>query len=273
MNQANQTQPAAKKEGFHFTFERTEVKYFIPKEVSAEFRRRMDPYIAIDEYGLTTICNIYYDSDDNDLVSRSMAKPPYKEKLRLRTYGIPTETSTAFMEIKKKYDGVVYKRRSAMPYAAAEMFLDRKEHLQGESQIERELAYVRDFYHLKPAMFLAYDREAFAGRRDPSMRMTIDRNIRYRTKDLSILNGDAGKLLNMDGGELLEVKVNGALPMEIVHIFNELHIYPKSFSKYGSAYTELGEKQARAIQAERALRRHADFGHTAVPGLAGVSGL
>ncbi|MDO4615821.1 MAG: polyphosphate polymerase domain-containing protein, partial [Lachnospiraceae bacterium] len=192
-------------------------------------------------------------SDKNDLITRSMAKPPYKEKLRLRTYGIPTCTSTAFLEIKKKYDGIVYKRRAAMPYAEAERFLDSGRHQRGGNQIEKELAYFRDFYRVKPAMFLAYDREAFAGRTDPYMRMTIDRNIRYRTEDLSLLSGDAGKLLNMDGGELLEVKVNGALPMEIVRIFNDLHIYPKSFSKYGSAYTELQGKRGRVLGAERAF--------------------
>ena len=89
------------------TFQRTEIKYRIPKEKIDLFLALMDPYIQLDEYGLTTICNIYYDTENSDLVIRSLEKPDYKEKLRLRTYGVPDEKSMAFVELKKKYDGVV----------------------------------------------------------------------------------------------------------------------------------------------------------------------
>ena len=110
--------------GFNTVFKRVEVKYFIPKEKIDAFKRAVDPYMQLDDYGLTTIMNIYYDNEENDLLVRSLAKPKYKEKLRLRTYGIPGKDSTAFIELKKKADGIVYKRRAAMKLSEAERFLN-----------------------------------------------------------------------------------------------------------------------------------------------------
>ena len=248
-----------------FSFKRTEVKYRIPKDVYPVFMQAMEPWIVLDEYGLSTICNIYYDTDGADLISRSLSKPAYKEKLRMRSYGVPGKDSTVYCEIKKKYDGVVYKRRAALPCAEAEAFLNDGRTPKEDSQIIRELAYVRDFYKPQPALFLAYDREAFMGRHDPSMRMTIDRNIRYRTDHLSLTDGDAGKRLDVNGDYLLEVKVNGALPLEIVKIMNDLKIYPASFSKYGAIYQEMNSnaKPAAAVQAGRRAAKAASAQRTA----------
>ena len=126
------------------TFQRTEIKYRIPKEKIDLFLALMDPYIQLDEYGLTTICNIYYDTENSDLVIRSLEKPDYKEKLRLRTYGVPDEKSMAFVELKKKFDGVVYKRRAAIPLRQAEVFLNQGLRAFPRTQIVRELEYFRD---------------------------------------------------------------------------------------------------------------------------------
>ena len=227
------------------TFQRTEIKYQIPKEKIGLFLGLMDPYIQLDEYGLTTICNIYYDTENSDLVIRSLEKPDYKEKLRLRTYGVPDEKSMSFVEIKKKYDGVVYKRRAAIPLRQAEIFLERGIRTFPRTQIVRELEYFRDFYHPVPRLFLAYDRRAYFGKKDPLLRMTIDHNLRYRETDLSLRSGDYGTLLSREGEYLLEIKVNGALPLEIVHILERLEMYPKSFSKYGVIYSSIQTDEAR----------------------------
>ncbi len=227
------------------TFQRTEIKYQIPKEKIGLFLGLMDPYIQLDEYGLTTICNIYYDTENSDLVIRSLEKPNYKEKLRLRTYGVPDEKSMSFVEIKKKYDGVVYKRRAAIPLRQAEIFLERGIRTFPRTQIVRELEYFRDFYHPVPRLFLAYDRRAYFGKKDPLLRMTIDHNLRYRETDLSLRSGDYGTLLSREGEYLLEIKVNGALPLEIVHILERLEMYPKSFSKYGVIYSSIQTDEAR----------------------------
>ena len=237
---------------YSFTFQRTEVKYRIPADRYEEFRKEMDPYIGLDSYGLSTICNIYYDTADRKLITRSLAKPAYKEKLRLRSYGIPKADSTVFPELKKKVEGVVYKRRCAMTLQEAEAFLNRREMPSENGQVQKELAYARDFYGLRPALFLAYDREAFVGRQDPEMRMTIDRRIRFREDHLSLSEGDGGEELDLNGDYLLEVKVNGALPLPIVRIFNRLGIYPASFSKYGAVYTELmGRNRRRETARQR----------------------
>ena len=220
-------------------FERVEVKYLLPKEKYEAFLQEIKPYLALDEYGLTTIMNIYYDTADNDLVSRSLMRPKYKEKLRLRTYGLPTADSPSFVEIKKKVTGVVYKRREMLPLAEAVAFLDEGAKPSKDSQIVKELTYFRDFYHPVPKMVLCYDREAFYGLQDPEFRMTIDRNVRYRTTDLDLTHGDAGELVDPEGNYLLEIKAGDAMPLFMVHILTKLKIYPISFSKYGTAYSIL----------------------------------
>ncbi len=225
------------KAAFNTIFERVEIKYLVPKERYEAFMAAMEPYMQLDEYGLSAICNIYYDTDDNLLVSRSLGKPKYKEKLRLRSYGVPGNESIAFAEIKKKFDGVVYKRRAALPYLEAEAFLNYGIRPKEDSQIVREIAYFRDFYKPVPKLFLGYDREAYFGKKDPALRITIDRNIRYREKDLFLSKGDYGDLLDPDGSYLLEIKAGDAMPLYLTRILSELQLYPASFSKYGKIYT------------------------------------
>nr|WP_155959549.1 polyphosphate polymerase domain-containing protein [[Eubacterium] cellulosolvens] len=193
------------------------------------------------------ILNIYYDTTHHDLVNRSMQKPKYKEKLRLRSYGVPTADSQTFLEIKKKFDGIVYKRRTTLTYAEATDFLSQAPEKGAgheipqsiaSTQIGRELTYFRDFYRPVPAMVLCYDRDSYMGTFDHSFRLTIDRNIRYRTDELDLTLGDHGRLLDQDSGYLMELKASGAIPLPIVRLLSAYEIYPTSFSKYGRAYTQ-----------------------------------
>ena len=221
----------------NFVFQRIEAKYMIPKMKYEAFRREMEGYMQLDEYGLSTICNIYYDTEHYDLVSRSLEKPRYKEKLRLRSYGVPDKDSRVFIELKKKYDGIVYKRRTDMILRDAEAFLNEGAEAWDDTQINREIKYFLDFYRPVPAMVLCYDREAFFGKEDPEMRMTIDRNIRFREKDLYLEHGDYGELIDPDGDYLLEIKVGHAMPIWLARLFSEYEIFPVSFSKYGKIYS------------------------------------
>lgn len=236
---------------FNTVFKRVEVKYLIPADKAAAFRAAMDPYMQLDEYGLTTIQNIYFDTEDNTLIRRSLDKPSYKEKLRLRSYGVPGNDSTVFVEIKKKVGGVVYKRRAAMSLAEANDFLLKGRMPQADSQIIRELAYFRSFYKPVPRLFIAYDREAFYGKQDPALRMTLDRNIRFRDEDMDLTKGSAGTLLDEEGGILLEIKCNGALPLYVTRILTALRIFPVSFSKYGRIYTVMNQKNAQPARIEQ----------------------
>lgn len=227
-----------------FVFQRIEAKYLVSKKTYAKFRREIEQHMTLDCYGLSTICNIYYDTETFDLVSRSLDKPRYKEKLRLRSYGVPGKDSCVYAELKKKVNGIVYKRRAAMTTGEAEAFLSHGQMPAQETQILREIDYFLKFYHPQPVLVLCYDREAFFGKEDSSIRMTIDRNIRYREEDFDLTHGDSGKLLDQDGDYLIEIKVAHAMPLWMADLFTKCKIYPISFSKYGMIYSKTHQSEA-----------------------------
>ncbi len=220
-------------------FERIETKYLLSEIQFNELMKKLEPIAKIDGYGETSILNIYYDTPDFNLIERSLEKPVYKEKLRLRTYGTPEDDSNAFIEIKKKYKGVVYKRRISMSYEDALSYLNNGARPPKESQISKEIDYFLQFYKgIKPAMAISYDRIALAGINDPELRITFDKNIRWRTYDLSLKRGNVGKDILLPGQRLMELKIAGAMSMEIARILDELNIRQTSFSKYGKGYVD-----------------------------------
>ena len=225
--------------GFKDVFQRIEVKYLLSDRQYTELLKRLENMAAIDSYGRTSILNIYFDTPDFKLIERSLEKPVYKEKLRLRTYGVASDDTNAFIEIKKKYKGVVYKRRINMPYKEAMDYLTRDKELKERSQISDEIDYFKHFYKgLKPAMAISYDRIAMAGIEDPDLRITFDENIRWRTENLSLTEGNVGKDILLPGQHLMELKIAGAMSMELARILDELEIRKTSFSKYGRGYME-----------------------------------
>lgn len=225
-------------------FERKEVKYVITKQQHDELVKRLAGHMQADEFGVSRICNIYFDTPTSRLIRDSLEKPVYKEKLRLRTYGLPTGESPAFVELKKKYKGIVYKRREIMPYDEAIRFLIDREMPENYTHIMEEIDWVLDFYKgLAPAMVLCYDRVAYFGCEDPDLRLTFDTNITFRTEDVDLLHGDYGQYL-MDGNSyVMELKINNAMPLWLSGMLDELSIYPGSFSKYGTAYRSLLEQK------------------------------
>ncbi|MBP3274889.1 MAG: polyphosphate polymerase domain-containing protein [Butyrivibrio sp.] len=225
--------------GFKDVFQRIEVKYLLSDRQYTELLKRLENMAAIDSYGRTSILNIYFDTPDFKLIERSLEKPVYKEKLRLRTYGVASDDTNAFIEIKKKYKGVVYKRRINMPYKEAMDYLTKDKELKERSQISDEIDYFKHFYKgLKPAMAISYDRIAMAGIEDPDLRITFDENIRWRTENLSLTEGNVGKDILLPGQHLMELKIAGAMSMELARILDELNIRKTSFSKYGRGYME-----------------------------------
>ncbi len=225
---------------FKQKFERLEQKYLLTAAQLASLRPAVDQHFVPDAYGESRICNIYYDTPDFRLIRQSINKPEYKEKLRLRTYGVPRPDSTAFAEIKKKYRGVVYKRRISMSYAEALAYLGGAAPAPEMSQISNEIDWMFRIYpSLRPAMLIAYDRTALFSRDDPELRVTFDKNITWRTDMLDLSAGTDGSLLLPDGLCLMELKLPGAMPLWLSHRLDELGIYPVSFSKYGKAYTEM----------------------------------
>lgn len=201
-------------------------------------RELISPYMSEDKYGLHTICSIYFDTDDDRLIRNSIEKPLYKEKLRLRSYGVPkNDEHEVFLELKKKYNGIVYKRREALTLSAAESYLQSGQ-FPADSQIFREIDYFRSYYSAYPKIFIAYDRIAMAGNEDASLRMTFDFKIRCRRDELDLRAGDHGMELLSNGSVLLEIKIPNAMPLWLSSALAQLKLYPVSFSKYGQFYTK-----------------------------------
>lgn len=214
-------------------FKRYEKKYLLSREQYTALLAGMEGKIQQDEYGEYTICNIYFDTPDYELIRTSLEKPEYKEKLRLRSYGAPGREDMVFVEMKKKFDGVVYKRRAAMTLAQAEDYLYRGVNPDGESQIMHELLWFTARYSLKPAVCLTYDRAAYVGIEEEELRITFDTRIRFRETELYLEKGCEGEALLPEDKILMEVKVANRMPLWMSHLFSELEIFPISFSKYG----------------------------------------
>ncbi len=218
-------------------FKRYELKYMITLDQKERILAAMEPYMSIDQYGRTTIRNLYYDTDTYLLIRRSIEKPVYKEKLRVRSYATANGESTVFVELKKKYKRVVYKRRIAMSERNAMAWLAGEQPCPKNTQISREIDYFKTYYqNLKPTVFLAYDREAYYAYDGSDFRVTFDDRVLVRTEDLSLCSEPYGQSLLEEGKVLMEVKCSGGIPLWMVQVLSKEQIYKTSFSKYGVAY-------------------------------------
>lgn len=233
---------------FQTVFMRYELKYMLTLEQKERILRAMEPYMQPDQYGRTTIRNIYFDTDSYRLIRRSLEKPVYKEKLRVRSYGQAKPDSTVFVELKKKYKGVVYKRRISLPEKDAMAWVCGGHGCGRDTQIAREIGYFLDYYRpLKPKVFLSYQREAYYSREGSDLRITFDDTILCRQEALSLRARAAGTPLLAGGMVLMEIKCSGGLPLWMTHLLSAEHLYKTSFSKYGAAYQTLifpNEKEA-----------------------------
>ena len=222
---------------FQTVFKRYELKYMLTQAQKQKVLQAMEPYMTLDKYGRTTIRNIYYDTDSYLLIRRSIDKPAYKEKLRIRSYSQAKPDSTVFVELKKKYDSVVYKRRISLPELEAMEWVNGEQHCHKHTQISDEVDYFIDHYEtLHPAVFLSYEREAFFSNDGSDFRVTFDDTILCREEDLSLESEVYGTSLLPEGMVLMEVKCSGGIPLWMTHVLSKEHIYKTSFSKYGTAY-------------------------------------
>lgn len=236
-------------EAYQTVFQRKEVKYLLSAQqlqaLLPVIRQHMEP----DRFPHSAIGNLYYDTPDYRLIRRSLEKPEYKEKLRLRSYGVPGSDSPVFPEIKKKAGGIVYKRRVSMGCEDAMDYLGGR--CPGpEGQIFRELDWMLSAYpELAPRVFLSYERDSWRGLDEPELRLTLDQDIFYRTYDLDLRWGFRGTPILFPDQTLMEIKIPGAAPMWLSHALSENGIFPTSFSKYGESYKQ--------IRSERKLKKYA----------------
>ncbi len=221
-------------------FKRYELKYMLTAEQKLKVLAAMSSYMQLDGYGRTTVRNIYYDTDTYLLIRRSIEKPVYKEKLRVRSYGPATEDSKVFVELKKKYKSVVYKRRVSLPRDEALAWLSRDRHCHKHTQICDEIDYFLDYYRtLHPTVFLSYEREAYYTNEPSDFRVTFDENILARQDNLDLSSEAYGASVLPEDRVLMEIKCSGGIPLWMTEVLSREKIYKTSFSKYGTAYKML----------------------------------
>lgn len=228
-------------------FNRYEHKYMLDKETYLKLIKILDEHMVLDKYNLNhkpyTIANIYFDTADDYLIRTSLAKPPYKEKLRLRAYGVPELKSKVYLEIKKKYKGIVNKRRTTLRLDEAYSFVEKKtapnlrEYM--NKQVIREIEYFLKVYDLEPKVYLAYDRIAYFEKDNNDLRISFDTNIRSRRYDVKLENGDYGEKLLNENLFLMEIKTSLAKPLWLTKALSELNIKRNSFSKYGTEFKNM----------------------------------
>lgn len=231
-------------------FKRVEMKFILNDRQTEAVKRAFSGKMKADEYGKTRICNVYYDTPNFRLIRKSIEQPVYKEKLRVRSYGTPKYGDEVFIELKKKYDGIVYKRREKLPLEQAEKLAGGEEKFLCDekffceenelTQVEREIKYFSSFYgSLCPAVYLAYVREAFYSLTDPNLRITFDTDILWRDENVNLTKGVYGTPVLPRGKMLMEIKTDKALPLWLTKVLSEEKIYKTSFSKYGEAYKQI----------------------------------
>ena len=219
-------------------FKRIEKKYMLTRPQREALLQAFQGHMQRDAFGRHTICNLYLDTDDYALTRRSIEKPLYKEKLRLRAYGVPGPEDTVFLELKKKYKGVVYKRRMELNCRQAMDYLLRGKRPDLGSQIAHELDYALRLYAPRPQVYLCYDREAYFCPDNPDLRITLDENIRFRTQQVDLMRGAWGTPTLPDGTTLMEIKIPGAMPLWLADALDAQRIFPCSYSKVGTVYEQ-----------------------------------
>ena len=225
---------------FKTVFKRYELKYMLTPEQKNRLLRVMDAYMMPDQYGRSTIRSIYFDTPDYRLIRRSIDKPVYKEKLRIRSYGEVSAESTVFVELKKKFKRVVYKRRVSLPEREAMRWICGEEHCTLDTQITKEIDYFLDFYQsIRPSALLSYEREAYYAKDGSDFRITFDENVLFRQTDLSLISPVYGDPILPDGKILMELKCSGGIPLWLAHALSDEKLYKIPFSKYGTAYKML----------------------------------
>lgn len=220
------------------TFKRYEKKYLLSREQYERLFAALKDHLVPDQYFRSTVCSLYYDTDDYALIRHSIEAPVYKEKLRLRSYGVPERDGEVFIELKKKFRGMVYKRRVAMGAADAAAYLAGEAPPPERSQMTREIDWFLHENKVSPKAFIACDRTAWVAKEDSELRITFDENLRWRETELDLTRGAAGESLTAPGCVLMEIKIPGTAPLWLARLLSDQALFPTGFSKYGTCYKD-----------------------------------
>lgn len=221
-------------------FKRYELKFLLDEKQKEIIMQHIMQYMLPDEHGCTTIRNIYFDTDNYRLARRSIDKPEYKEKIRLRSYRQAEPHDEIYVELKKKYNDVVFKRRMMLPEILACEWIAGRDKCPSDTQISQETDYFIRFYGgLKPTAFISYDREAYCSCGGTDLRITFDKNILCRQEEMSMKAGIYGERLLPEGMTLMEIKALCGIPVWLAGLLSGEKIYKTSYSKYGVAYKQI----------------------------------
>ncbi|GIP29024.1 molecular chaperone [Paenibacillus sp. J23TS9] len=241
-------------------FNRYENKYLMDTKAFYNIYNDLMAYMEPDENNkddkFYTISNLYYDTEHHSLIRTSLAKPKYREKLRIRSYGVPGSDAKVYLELKKKVFGLVNKRRTSLRLDEAYEFIRTgaaPAYRKGmNEQVIREIEYFLSRYELQPMVYLAYDRIALFCKDNRDLRITFDTNIRSRRYDLKLEAGDYGEQLMERGQWLMEVKAEKTIPVWLSKMLSEHQMYRTSFSKYGNEYKK-SIRNAPNVERERVV--------------------
>lgn len=217
-------------------FERIEKKYLLDTNQKNQLLQELEGRVRPDSFGNSRICNLYLDTEDYLLIRRSLEKPLYKEKIRLRSYGLPGEKDEVYLEIKKKFRGIVYKRRIRLTFKEAMDYISRGIPPRKNNQVLKEIDWFMKTWQPVPKAVVCYDRDAWYGIGDKELRFTFDEDIQYREVSPDLNRGDWGIPLLEKNMSLMEIKIPGSIPLWLSEILTDLQIYPVSFSKVGIGY-------------------------------------
>lgn len=226
------------------TFNRYEEKYIMTEEQKERMQKFLSKYFVSDHYCVSgfgyPIYNIYFDGVDHPILRQSVQKPPFKEKMRMRSYHCPvSDMDNVFLEIKRKVNGRINKRRICLTYHDAMTMIENGKYPHypdyESNQVLAEIRYFLEMNPVKASYFISYERLAYTSIDQSGIRITFDRNLRERTWNLN-LNDNAGTLLLPKEQWLMEIKTSDNYPLWLVEELSALGLYSQSFSKVGSAY-------------------------------------
>ena len=248
------------------SFKRFEKKFILTSEQYNKLLPILLDYMNLDKYCRLgenyNIYNIYYDTRNNDVIRHSISKPYYKEKLRLRSYNIPNSLGDkVFLELKKKINGIVNKRRVVMTLGETYEFLEngKKPNFDDyeNKQVIREIEYYLSKNKVYPNVYIGYSRKALFGKEDKDFRVTFDNEITARRDDLYLTSGCFGSDILGENKYLMEVKFLGAIPLWFTKILSDLKIYNTHYSKYGNEYNMycLGNKKVSVINSYNEIEK------------------
>lgn len=249
-----------------FTFERYEKKFLVSDVQSERLIELMirEHGMVFDKYceggKVYSIHNIYFDDEENSIINRSLMRPAFKEKLRLRSYSYPkTGDETVFLELKRKINGVVTKRRAILPYDAAMEFVTKgvmpKTNSYSQERMLKEIGFFIERKKVVPKVVISYDRIAMYHSVDSSLRITFDQNITTRRYDVDLKYGDGGEQLLAPDERLMEVKFLHAPPKWLCDILTDEKVFMTSFTKYGYEYSRLKGREFTHLSDRQRIER------------------